>query len=285
MADNFVMIEGESPEDMYRCLTALAVQMKDLGETFVDDHWIKRKFYNALLPYEEVKLTAIRQNYSFHAMTSDEREDNGGRLVRKDKSKTFSKGFSKFSSKPGENKVSFTKKPKAFIIHEKYSSNEGGEHDDKSSNKEDEGVATIAISTPSNSLFDSPNENLITNNSRCLMAKRQYSMDLLQRASMTDFHSSPTPVDTSSKLSATDGEPLTDVTNYRTIVGALQYLTLTRPDISHAIQQICLHMHAPRTSHLALVKHVLRYIRGTLEFCLQLHASSSTALTAYSYAD
>ena len=72
MADNFVMNEGESPEEMYRRLIALVVQMQDLGATFVDDPWIKRKFYNALLPYEEVKLTAIRQNASFRAMTSDE---------------------------------------------------------------------------------------------------------------------------------------------------------------------------------------------------------------------
>jgi hypothetical protein len=98
-------------------------------------------------------------------------EDNGGRLVHKDKSKTFSKGYSKFSSKPDDNKVSFIKKPRAFIIREEYSDDDGGDNDDKSSNKEDEGVAAIAISTPSNSLFDSPNENLITNNSRCLMAK------------------------------------------------------------------------------------------------------------------
>ncbi|KAK1683184.1 hypothetical protein QYE76_044032 [Lolium multiflorum] len=45
MADNFVMIEGETPEEMYRRLIALAVQMQDLGATFVDDHWIKRKFH------------------------------------------------------------------------------------------------------------------------------------------------------------------------------------------------------------------------------------------------
>jgi hypothetical protein len=66
MADNLLMIEGESPEEMYHHLIALAVQMQDLGATFVDDHWIKRKFYNAHLPYEEVKLTAIC------SMTSDE---------------------------------------------------------------------------------------------------------------------------------------------------------------------------------------------------------------------
>ncbi|KAK1611543.1 hypothetical protein QYE76_035216 [Lolium multiflorum] len=72
MANDFVMIEGESPEEMYRRLIALAVQMQDLGATFVDDPWIKRKFYNALLPYEEVKLMAICQNASFRSMTSNE---------------------------------------------------------------------------------------------------------------------------------------------------------------------------------------------------------------------
>jgi hypothetical protein len=44
-------------------------------------------------------------------------------------------------------------------------------------------------------------------------------------------------------------------------------------------------MHAPRTSHLALLKRVLRYIRGTLDLGLLLRASSSTTLTAYSDAD
>ncbi|KAK1677205.1 hypothetical protein QYE76_038053 [Lolium multiflorum] len=105
------------------------------------------------------------------------------------------------------------------------------------------------------------------------------------RAGMSDCHPSPTPVDTSSKLSASDGELLPDATDYRSIVGGLQYLTLTRPDLSYAVQQACLHMHAPRTSHLALVKRVPRYVRGTLEFGLQLHASASTALVAYSDAD
>jgi hypothetical protein len=65
----------------------------------------------------------------------ERREDNGGRLVRKDKSKSLSNGFSKFSSKPGDTKVSFTKKPRAFIIREEYFSDEGVEREDKSSNK------------------------------------------------------------------------------------------------------------------------------------------------------
>ncbi|KAK1692593.1 hypothetical protein QYE76_009290 [Lolium multiflorum] len=220
MADNFVMNEGESPEEMYRRLIALAVQMQDLGATFVDDHWIKRKFYNSILPYEEVKLTAIALDISkknaedlvarahntrkpslalkmqeHEASESDEdptdvyerREDNGGRLVRKDKFKSLSKGFSKFSPKSGDAKVSFTKKPRAFIIHEEYSSDEGEEREDKISNKEEEGVSSISISTPSISLFDSPNENLVANNSRCLMAKTHVEALMAQVGAAQDL--------------------------------------------------------------------------------------------------
>jgi hypothetical protein len=102
---------------------------------------------------------------------------------------------------------------------------------------------------------------------------------------MSECHSSAIPVGTHAKLSASDGDLLPDGTEYRSLAGGLQYLTLTRPDIFYAMQQICLHMHDPRTSHLALVKRVLRYVRGTMDFGLHLCASSSTSLTAYSDAD
>jgi hypothetical protein len=76
------------------------------------------------------------------------------------------------------------------------------------------------------------------------LSQRQYAADLLQRPGMAECHSSPTPIDTQSKLSATDGDLLPDGAEYRSFAGALQYLTLTRPDISYVVQQICLHMHA-----------------------------------------
>jgi hypothetical protein len=110
------------------------------------------------------------------------------------------------------------------------------------------------------------------------LSQCQYALDILERSGMTDCYSSPTPVDTSSKLSATDGDLLPDATDYRSLAGGLQYLTLTHSDISYEVQQIYLHMHAPRTHHLALVKRVLWYIRGTLDFGLHFCASSSTTL-------
>ncbi|XP_073367960.1 secreted RxLR effector protein 161-like [Aegilops tauschii subsp. strangulata] len=69
------------------------------------------------------------------------------------------------------------------------------------------------------------------------------------------------------------------------VLGALQYLTLTRPDIQFAVQPVCLHMHSPCDVHWSLDKCMLRYIRGTLTFGLRLCASASTELFAYTDAD
>jgi hypothetical protein len=117
------------------------------------------------------------------------------------------------------------------------------------------------------------------------LSQRQYILDILSRAGMRDCHPVPTPIDTKSKLSASSGSPYPDPFHYRSLAGALQYITLTRPDISYAVQQICLHMHDPRDSHYQLIKRILRYLHGTLDLGLTLHSTSSHALTAYSDAD
>nr|GEU83508.1 ribonuclease H-like domain-containing protein [Tanacetum cinerariifolium] len=97
------------------------------------------------------------------------------------------------------------------------------------------------------------------------LSQKQYAIELLARAHMTNCNPSRTPVDTDTKLGP-GGIPVQDPTLYRSHVGGLQYLTFTRPDISYAVQQICLYMHDPRQPHLAALKRILRYIRGTLFF-------------------
>jgi hypothetical protein len=101
---------------------------------------------------------------------------------------------------------------------------------------------------------------------------------------MTDSQPCRTPADVGTKLSA-DGDPVPDPTLYRSLTGALQYATLTRPDISYSVQQACLYMHDPRLPHLAHVKKILRYLKGTLDHGLLLNSSSPTSLTVYSDAD
>jgi hypothetical protein len=103
---------------------------------------------------------------------------------------------------------------------------------------------------------------------------------------MVDYKLVSAPVDTHAKVSATFGPPIADPTQFRSLARVLQYLTFTRPDIVYTVQQICLHMHDHREPHLAAMKRVLRYLRGSLDFGLHLRRSaSSSELTVYTGVD
>ncbi|XP_071709347.1 uncharacterized mitochondrial protein AtMg00810-like [Rutidosis leptorrhynchoides] len=116
------------------------------------------------------------------------------------------------------------------------------------------------------------------------LSQRQYAIEILERAGMSSCQSCRTPVEHGAKLTA-HGPSVQDSTLYRSLAGALQYLTFTRPDISYAVQQIFLFMHDPREQHLHALKRIIRYIQGTLDMGLQLYALSPTTLVAYSDAD
>ncbi|GKG31920.1 ribonuclease H-like domain-containing protein, partial [Tanacetum coccineum] len=81
---------------------------------------------------------------------------------------------------------------------------------------------------------------------------------------MAHFNPCRTLVDTKSNLGS-DGDSVSDPTLYRSITGALQYLTFTRSDISYVVQQVCLYMHDPREPYYTALKRILRYVRGTID--------------------
>jgi hypothetical protein len=88
----------------------------------------------------------------------------------------------------------------------------------------------------------------------------KYAEGILDRASMVNCKPAPMPIGTSPKSSTTDGSPAHDGSFYCSIAGTLQYLTLTRPDLTYVVNQACLRMHALCDSHWALIKRILRYI-------------------------
>ena len=67
---------------------------------------------------------------------------------------------------------------------------------------------------------------------------------------------------------SSDGPLFSDPTLYRSLVGALQYLTITRLDISYAVNSISQFLHSPTEGHFLAVKGILRYVKGTLRFGL-----------------
>ncbi|KAK4342722.1 hypothetical protein RND71_038538 [Anisodus tanguticus] len=102
---------------------------------------------------------------------------------------------------------------------------------------------------------------------------------------MSSCKSTFTGVDTKPKLGTAAGAPYEDSTRYRSLAGALQYLTFTRPDITYAVQQVCLFMHHPRVEHMNALKRIIRYIQDTLDYDLHLYHSSTSTLVSYTDAD
>ena len=94
-----------------------------------------------------------------------------------------------------------------------------------------------------------------------------------------------TPVDTKPKMSATTSNPCKDPSLYRSLAGALLCLTFTRPDVSYAVQQICLFMHNLMEDHMNALRRILHYIQGTNQYGLHLYHSSTSSLISYTDVD
>ncbi|GJU76630.1 ribonuclease H-like domain-containing protein [Tanacetum coccineum] len=90
-----------------------------------------------------------------------------------------------------------------------------------------------------------------------LLELTKYAIEILELAQILNCNPCRAPVDTEKKLGP-EGSPVTDPTLYRSLAGALQYLTFTRLDLSYAVQQLCLYMHDPREPHLNAKKRVVR---------------------------
>ncbi|GKC46361.1 ribonuclease H-like domain-containing protein, partial [Tanacetum coccineum] len=110
------------------------------------------------------------------------------------------------------------------------------------------------------------------------LSQSKYATEILERAKMLNCNPCRTPVDTEKKLGP-KGSPVADPSHYRSVAGSLQYLIFTQPDLSYAVQQLCLYMHDPREPHLHAMKRVVHYLWGTIDLGLQLFRSSTSQLT------
>jgi hypothetical protein len=120
-----------------------------------------------------------------------------------------------------------------------------------------------------------------------LLTQEKYTNDILNRVGMLKCKSIPTPLSVDEKLSLSEGTSLSseDAMAYHSVVGALQYLTRTCPDISFSVNKVCQFLHCPTSQHWYAVKRILRYLCGTMGFGLHLCRSSSLFLSAFSDAD
>ncbi|GJU27803.1 retrovirus-related pol polyprotein from transposon TNT 1-94 [Tanacetum coccineum] len=121
-------------------------------------------------------------------------------------------------------------------------------------------------------------------NDGLFLSQAKYATDVLTRAALLDSKPVSTPL-AANEVFVTGGSLFANPTLYRSLVGALQYLTITRPDLSYAVNQASQFLHAPTDAHFQSVKRILRYVKGTITYGLIFRRPHSNSILGYSDAD
>nr|KYP49972.1 Retrovirus-related Pol polyprotein from transposon TNT 1-94 [Cajanus cajan] len=114
------------------------------------------------------------------------------------------------------------------------------------------------------------------------LSQSHYALTILERANMVDCKPMSTPLESKTKFTS-NHTFLEDPSHFRGLVGALQYLTLTRPDLSYNVNYLSQFMHAPTIMHFKMVRRILRYVKGTIN--VGLHFTSNTTLDLFAFSD
>jgi hypothetical protein len=113
----------------------------------------------------------------------------------------------------------------------------------------------------------------------------KYAVEILKRFDMLECNSMNTPMETKLKLLVDTSSKLIDSALYRQIIESLMYLTNTRPDICFAVNTLSQFLVEPRRVHLVVAKHVMRYLKGTLDCGLSYNGDHDFRLSGYTDLD
>jgi hypothetical protein len=124
------------------------------------------------------------------------------------------------------------------------------------------------------------------------LLQRCYMQDLLERYSFIDSSPVSTPMDPSVSLTSAhallmpEDKAFMCTVPYVSAVGALMYLAIaTHPDIAFAMGVLCRFMAQPGPEHWKAVKHLFRYLHGTIDYCLTYAPDASAPKPFYTYSD
>jgi hypothetical protein len=109
----------------------------------------------------------------------------------------------------------------------------------------------------------------------------KYTKDIVQKFKMENSKAMTTPMSTTTALDADEEGEHVDQKEYRSMIGSLLYLTVTRPDIQFSVCLCARFQASPRTSHRQAVKRIFKYLHHTLDFGLWYSASSSLVLHGF----
>ena len=127
---------------------------------------------------------------------------------------------------------------------------------------------------------------IIPTSSGMFLSQHKYIRDILEKFDMLSAKEVQTPMATTNvKLHLKDGTGPFDTTKYRQVIGSLQYISLTRPDITYSINKLSQFMIASTKCHYSCLKRILRYLKATLHHGLFLRTSSTLKLSAFTDSD
>ena len=118
-----------------------------------------------------------------------------------------------------------------------------------------------------------------------VITQQRYTKDLLKTSGINKFRKPVTPLPLNMKLNSFDGKKLDDLASYRSLVGKLNFLINTRPDISFSVQTLSQFMQEPRTTHWQALLHTLNYIHSTYGQGIILKGCDKIMLQAYLNSD
>jgi hypothetical protein len=119
-----------------------------------------------------------------------------------------------------------------------------------------------------------------SNNKRTLLTVRQVYNGTIYRKKIAlhikSQHCRPceSPIEQRNRLTSEDGEFIEDVSQFRSMVGSLVYITITRPDIAYVVGVVSQFMQKPRTIHLDAAYRILRYLKGSPGYLLYYLSSN-----------
>ena len=118
------------------------------------------------------------------------------------------------------------------------------------------------------------------------LSQRAYTNHILKVFKMNDCNTIKTPMEVHLKLQReAEGKPMNS-TNFKSLIGSLQYLMNTRPDIVYSVSYLSRFMDKPSSEHLVAAKRILRYLNGTVNFgILYKRGEKVMKITGYSDSD
>jgi hypothetical protein len=117
------------------------------------------------------------------------------------------------------------------------------------------------------------------------IAQSKYIKEILKKFGMEDSRPVGTPMSTRHKLSKNDDSKEVDQTTYRSMIGKLQYVVHTRPDIALAVGMVAMFVANPKENHMMEIKRIMRYLKGTEYYGLWYKKGSNLDLKAFTNAD